>query len=131
MNNTIKSIKIFNVEDLNGKKTELVWVNGQLVESSSKSTLLKLISDKKRFSNSQSYEEILSKSKIIFKEYVKKMTDNGKIKLKNFKYENCNCQICLNEPPIIIKDKDPPKSASTWIDYIRMYDFFKINKTIF
>ncbi|KAK5582656.1 hypothetical protein RB653_004241 [Dictyostelium firmibasis] len=129
----IKSIKIFKVEDVGGEKTELVWVNGQLVDSSSKVYLLKLSNpirgnDTKKIQINDASSTVISQAKEIFREYVKKVTNNGKIKLKNFQCGDCDCEICLNEPPVIIKDKkEIPRTASTWIDYVRI-SLFCINK---
>ncbi|KAN0028537.1 hypothetical protein ACTFIV_010383 [Dictyostelium citrinum] len=129
----IKSLKVFLVEDVSGEKTELVWVNGQMVDSLPKPYLSSICNpirgDRKKLQiNGQPIHVIIANAKEILKEYVKNITNKGKIKLKNFTFQDCDCEICLNEPPIIIKEKkEYPKTASTWVDYVRI-SLFCINK---
>ncbi|KAN0008493.1 hypothetical protein ACTFIU_011270 [Dictyostelium citrinum] len=129
----IKSLKVFLVEDVSGEKTELVWVNGQMVDSLPKPYLSSICNpirgDRKKLQiNGQPINVIIANAKEILKEYVKNITNKGRIKLKNFTYQDCDCEICLNEPPIIIKEKkEYPKTASTWVDYVRI-SLFCINK---
>lgn len=124
MGKKVKSIKILNVIDIDGRATELFWVNGQLIENTTKGYLAMVSNtvrgSRKRIGKNQSLQFISQESRDILTSHVKNMTNNGKLKLKNFSMGNCQCDLCLNELPIIIKVKKDlyPTTPSSWVDYI-------------